>query len=390
MSAWTTDGDVKASLIRDGVLYIAGSFTHLVPPTGSSSSPVAVQHVAALSAITGQPIPGFSPTIDDGGVDAMTLSADRSRLYIGGDFTHSGGAFAGHVMALDLTTGARDTSWHASTTWPVYSLAVSGSRVYVGGGPNHVVTGPTSTYLAAFDAATGNASAGFTPPLIDNEPYHTQSAATSDGWITALAVSSDGSQLYVGGYFNRVAGTVRPSLAALSTSTGAWITKFAPHSMKGGTAHSGNDVLDIIATPQQLYVGVGGTANLVFDFDPWVGGNTHFLTRTDGDVQALALIGRTLYLGGHFHNFVSDSTGYHYNGMTVRGYVVDITFAARVDALSGLLDTSWQPNVGNWQDPAAYFGVYTMATNGHNLYAGGAFDKLKGIAHPHVAFFAGP
>jgi len=153
MSAWTTDGDVKASLIRDGVLYIAGSFTHLVPPTGSSSSPVAVQHVAALSAITGQPIPGFSPTIDDGGVDAMTLSADRSRIYIGGDFTHSGGAFAGHVMALDLTTGARDTSWHASTTWPVYSLAVSGSRVYVGGGPNHVVTGPTSTYSPSVSAA---------------------------------------------------------------------------------------------------------------------------------------------------------------------------------------------------------------------------------------------
>jgi hypothetical protein len=76
--------------------------------------------------------------------------------------------------------------------------------------------------------------------------------------------------------------------------------------------------------------------------------------------------------------------------MTVRGYVVNITFAARVDAFSGQLDTSWQPAVGNWQDSSAYFGVFTLATNGHNLYAGGAFDKLKGVMHQHVAFFAGP
>ena len=101
MSAWTTDGDVKASLVRDGVVYIAGNFTHLVPPSGSSSSAIAVQHVAALSATTGQPIPGFSVTVDDGAVDAITLSADRSRIYLGGAFTHSGGAFAGHVMAID-------------------------------------------------------------------------------------------------------------------------------------------------------------------------------------------------------------------------------------------------------------------------------------------------
>jgi hypothetical protein len=388
LGAWTTNGDVKTSLIRDGVLYIGGNFTQLVPPHGT---PVAAAHIAALSAATGQPIPGFSATVDDGEVDAMSLSTDRTRIFVGGAFTHSGGAFAGHVMAIDATTGVRDASWHGSTTWPVHTLTVSGSRVFVGGGPDHVVT-TTSTYLTSLDANGGGASAGFNPPVIDNEPYHAQIPTATDARITALAVSSDGQMLYVGGYFNRVAGSKRPGLVALSTSTGSWIQKFAPQGLVGGAEHSGNDVLDLLATPQQLYVAVGGTANLLFDFDPWVGGKTRFLTRADGDFQSITLIGRMLYLGGHFHTFVSDSTGYHYNGMTVRGSVVNITFAARVDATSGLLDTSWHPQMGDPYDvnANAYFGTYTLATDGHNLYAGGAFNKVNAQVHPHLAIFPGP
>jgi hypothetical protein len=390
LNAWTADGDVKASIVRDGVLYIGGKFTHLVSPDGHST--IAAQHVAALNAATGQPINGFTAVVDDGEVDAMKLSADRSKIYIGGAFTHSGGSFAGHVMAIDPVTGARDTSWHGSTSWPVYSIAVSGARVYVGGGPDHIVASTlTASYLMALNAAGGGAAAGFTPPLIDNEPYHTKTPNASDGWITALAISTDGQQLYVGGYFNRVAGAGRPGLVALSTSTGAWNKKFAPRGVSGGAAHEGNDVLDLLPTPQHLYVAVGGRANLLFDFDPWVGGNTRFLNRADGDFQGITLIGRMLYLGGHFHNFVSDSTGYHYNGMTVRGSVVNITFAARVDAYSGLLDASWHPRVGRDETGANdYFGTYTMTTDGHNLYAGGAFSKVNAQVHPHVAIFPGP
>jgi hypothetical protein len=388
MTAWTTDGDVKTSLIRDGVLYIGGSFTHLVPPNGGA--PVAASHLAALSASTGQPIATFLPGVLDGAVDIMTSSADHTRIFVGGAFTSSGGTPAWHVMSIDPSNGARDPNWHGSTTWPVYSMAVAGSRVFVGGGYDHKIDTPTPTFLTALDATDGSVSAGFTPAAIDNEPYHTTASAITDGWITALAVSTDGARLYVGGYFNRVGGGTRPGLAALSTSTGGVLTTFAPHGLVGGSAHAGNDVLDLLATSKHLYVAVGGRANMAIDFDPWVGGNARFNNRTDGDVQSLALIGQMLYLGGHFHTFVTDATGYHYNGMTVRGYVVNVTFAVRVDATAGQLDTSWQPKMGDWQDPNAYFGTYTLSTDGHNLYAGGAFDKVNAVTHPHVAFFAGP
>src|SRR3954470_1644376 len=70
LQAWTANGDVKASLIRDGVLYLGGNFTQLLPPTGVSAAPVPALHIAALSASTGQPIPGFAATAD-GEVDAM-------------------------------------------------------------------------------------------------------------------------------------------------------------------------------------------------------------------------------------------------------------------------------------------------------------------------------
>ena len=393
-TAYTANGDVTATAYADGVLYIGGHFTQLDPPSGS---PVAAPGLAALDARTGRPIAGFAPVIDDGGVFALAMSADHSKLFVGGGFTHSGGSYAGHIMAVDPRTGARDTGWHGSTTWPVRALTVTDTQVFAGGGPDYIVSGATSTYLASLDVSDGSATAGWTPPLIDNEPYHSSVntsnrslAAVSDGWITALAISTDRRMLYVGGYFNRVGGVTRPSLVALSTSTGSRITAFAPQGLHGGAAHSGTDVLVLIPTSKRLYVGIGGTSNLLLADDPWKGGANYFVDRTDGDIQALALIGRKLYIGGHFHDFVADSAGYHYNGTTVNGSVVGITFAARVDAASGLLDASWHPRMGDWQDQGAYFGTYALSTDGHYLFAGGAFDQVSGQPRDKVAIFPGP
>jgi hypothetical protein len=382
---YTTDGTVYASVTSRGVVYLGGRFTHLVSPTGVLT-PAA--HVAALDAATGLPVPGFSATIDDGDVLALAVSPDGGRVYAGGTFTHSSTVYAGHVIALDPATGARDGSWHGSTTFQVRSLVTGRTQVFAGGGFGSIVPGATSTYLASLDAATGSATAGWTPALIDNEPYHTQAPANTDGWISALALSADGTRLFVGGYFNQVGGATHPSLVALSTATGALITGFHPGDLIGGSAHLGDDVLALVSTPTHLYVGVGGPRNQLYDYSPSTGGTPRFHNSADGDIQALALVGTRLYIGGHFHDYVQDARGYHYNGMTVYGSVVDITFTARIDTTTGLLDTTWHPAMGNWQDPGAYFGTYAISSDGRNLSAGGAFDQVNGAPRLHLAFFA--
>ena len=111
-------------------------------------------------------------------------------------------------------------SWQTNNT--VWAIAPVNGDMYVGGRFTSVRppgdpagTGEVaSTYLAEFDASTGALVTSFTPTL--------------DGQVTALAVSPDGSTLYVGGSFTHVNGSFRNHLAAFSTSTGALSTTWVP------------------------------------------------------------------------------------------------------------------------------------------------------------------
>ncbi len=93
----------------------------------------------------------------------------------------------------------------------VSSVARAGNTVFIAGtftqlrdaGDTTVVTQP---HLAAYDATTGALLTGF-DPVIDKE-------------VQALAVSTDGGTLYVGGQFSNIDGQKRRKLAALDAATG--------------------------------------------------------------------------------------------------------------------------------------------------------------------------
>ena len=96
-------------------------------------------------------------------------------------------------------------------------VARAGNTVFMAGtftqlrnsGDTTVVTQP---YLAAYDATTGALRTDF-DPVIDKP-------------VQALAVSVDGSTLYVGGQFSNVDGQKRRKLAALDVATGELDTDF--------------------------------------------------------------------------------------------------------------------------------------------------------------------
>jgi hypothetical protein len=103
----------------------------------------------------------------------------------------------------------------------VYALHRNDNTVFAGGSFQSVKDrgGPTisSPYLAAFDATTGDHIPGFTPQLDDQ--------------VRAIAVSVDGSRIYVGGKFDFVDGQPRRGLVALDATTGRPVSGEVPELM---------------------------------------------------------------------------------------------------------------------------------------------------------------
>ena len=130
------------------------------------------------------------------------------------------------LATMVLTAGpALALSPQPDRTWTIngkgLSLARLGDRIYVGGRFSRAI-GPDGTTkrkaesLAAFDRSSGAHIATFSPEI-------TITAVPAQAEVRALALSPDGSILYVGGRFDTVNGQPRENLAAVDATTGALI-----------------------------------------------------------------------------------------------------------------------------------------------------------------------
>ena len=132
----------------------------------------------------------------------------------------------------------------------VWAQVINGDTVYAGGSfsnarPAGAAEGtnlmPRSNLLA-YNINTGVATS-FAPVI--------------NGTVKALALSPDGSRLYVGGSFNQVDGQARWNFAAFDTATGALIANVKP-------AVGGSYVNAIVATNTTVYLGglIGAVAGV--------------------------------------------------------------------------------------------------------------------------------
>jgi hypothetical protein len=234
-----------------------------------------------------------------------TKAASRRLLILGVTIalTAAGGAALAEVVAPDPVA---TPSFNGS----VYAVAHLGDTVYVGGNfTAAVVNGKTIARqrLAAFDGPTG--------ALLSWAPQ-------ADANVRALAV--DGNVVYAAGDFDKISGTTRDAVAGLNAATGA-LTPLK-HSVSGQP--------NALATANgKLYVGgritaVDGVtrANLAA-FSLATGAlDTTWAPTTDDAVNALAVRGSRVYLGGGFHKTNGVSTTWRLTAVDASTGVLDKTF----------------------------------------------------------------
>ena len=386
---WVTNGPVDALARSGNTLYLGGSFAEVGPRTGPAVALNAATGALAqpapqlagrgveidttvadgsggyyvggtfhyLNATPGTPGTGPTPHAflvhirSDGSLDTsfgpsvngkvLALTRSGGTLYAGGDFTTVDGQRAHFLVALDPASGALQTGFAPAPDNAVTSLALAGTNLIAAGAFSQIGGDTADKFIGEVNQSTGAAVGGF--------------SAGADGPVNALALTADGSHVYVGGSFANIGGQAYANLAELDAGTGGAVAAFNPN--------PDQPVYALALSATKLYAGgsfnsfTGGTVNEpdLAELDPGTGAVIPaFAPSPSGPVFALLVSGdgQTVYAGGQFQGIGGGSA----------------SFLAAVTAATGQLVKSFNPSVNNT--------VFALSSDGTNIYAGGAFTSV--------------
>lgn len=350
-----------------GVVFLGGVFSQLRSPNGSQH--IDASNLVALNDV-GTPVTAFSRHTFNGAI--FTLATNGTSLYVGGSFSKIDGQAALHIARFSVSTGARLT-FKSNVNGAVYGSALAFGKLYIGGKFGSV-QGFARGNLAAVDPASGAVDPAWAPAATliphdaaPNNPTHNNIP------IRTLAASQDLHRVYVGGDMDLLDGHSRPAIAALNPESGALDQSFAP-AVAINKTYQGMAIA-VVERSSGLTPGVilaaGGLSNRAWRLG--TDGRIVWTVSSSGDVQAAAVLGRTVYLGGHFDCISVNSCFDANKSDDIRR----LHIAAFSYDGSGLRapDGDWTPDLGPAWSPY-YYGVWALQAYGPSLYVGGVFPRV--------------
>ncbi len=187
-------------------LYAGGGFTTI----GIGDSQVNRSEFAKISTINGSVDNDCNPNFYNQQAETVyTIKTTNDYIYVGGDFIKVGGSEgtprSGLARLNNLSSCSLDNSWNPSPNGPVYTIAASGSYIYVGGDFN-TIGGQSNSEFAKLD------SSGIA------EPYWNPGInSVSPGTVYSTVITSN--HLYIGGEFNSVSGQALIDLVAFAVDS---------------------------------------------------------------------------------------------------------------------------------------------------------------------------
>lgn len=376
---WTPhvlDGAIKDILRIGDTVVVAGEFNRVSDADRKRTHNR--RNLFAFRHGTGELLSNFTPRVD-GTVTSLAEGPDGS-LILGGHFRQVNGKISRGLGRIDTATGQNVPGFDASVDdGSVYRLASDGRDVYLGG--NFAgVNGQSRAGLARVDAATGRLDPDFTPTVSEQRRGGLK--------VQELALSPDGGRLVINGTFTKVDGEHRYQIAMIDTAAGA-LTPWSTSAYEAPCDYSamqtymrqmdfspdGSYFVVVTAGGPQMKPGLcKSTAR--FENNDTPDTKPTWTNLTGGDsLYSVEVTSSAVYVGGH-QRWMDNEQGAHHPGP---GSVAREGIAA-VDPRTGRA-LPWNPGRSRGH------GVEALHATSDGLYVGSDTERLADAYHARLGMF---
>lgn len=288
---------------------------------------------------------------------AVLLAPAANKIYVGGVFTHIGGAERLSFAQIDASGATTGTAIDAERTGQVDAIAPLPGGGAVVGGVFSKANGIWRRNLLRLNA-DGTLDTTWNPSV--------------DDWVHLIARSPVDGSIYIGGYFHAVGGVARDGLAKIGNDA------------NGTVDPTWNPTISRKGFGSLLSMVVDGTGALYLAGDfVAVGGYTRYNLakfNSSGDGSVDPLWNPATDMNGLVFALAPDGAGSLYvgGGFTTMGGQNRSRIAKVSTSGTGLADPQWNPSADDTVDTLA------LGPSGA-LYAGGYFHAIGGQARCHLA-----